>query len=227
MWLDSAAELPDLVEKFDFVIVSGFSEPPQQFFGRNSFVIEKDAAKSKIPLEKVQEIIKLSNTKNQIRQLFIINRAEDLSDSAANAFLKLLEEPEGNNAFLFLTEDLSKVLPTVKSRAAIFRLKPNTSLAAEISSCTKEEKDLAKILVARKSYEIVKAANLLAKECSRDSAAGRAKVQRIFMLALKMLEKMLSDNPKPIWAERAEKIETAVKGLAENLNVRLLILSLA
>ncbi|MDR2336619.1 MAG: hypothetical protein LBE03_00745 [Candidatus Nomurabacteria bacterium] len=226
MWIDSDVALLDFVKKFDFIIATGFNKNPKTFFGRNSFVIEKAEEKSKIPLEKVQEIINLAKTKNQIRQLFIINHAEDLSESAANAFLKLLEEPGGNNAFLFLVGDLSQILPTIKSRATIFRIKRSISLEAEIKNYAEEERQMAKILVAGKSYDILKIANVLAKEC-KNGVKGREKTRRIFLLALKMLEKMMSDNPRAALISRADKIELALRGVAKNLNVRLLVLSLA
>jgi DNA polymerase III delta prime subunit len=227
MWIDSDENLLDLVKKIDFVVVTGFEKNPQTFFGRNSFVIEKDDDKTKISVEKVQEIISLAKTKNQIRQLFVVNHAEDLSESAGNAFLKLLEEPSGNNAFLFLVNDIGQLLPTIKSRAAIFRIKQNKSLTEEMKNYDEAERQMAKILVAGKSYDIVKVANLLAKECTKNGTAGREKTKRIFLIALKMLEKMLENNPKMAWIKRANKIETALRNIAKNLNVRLVILSLA
>ncbi|MDR2063423.1 MAG: hypothetical protein LBQ02_01345 [Candidatus Nomurabacteria bacterium] len=223
MWIDACERLLVLVKKFDFIIVAGFGQNPQTFFGRNSFVIEKDAGKTKIPLEKVQEIIHLARTKNQIRQLFIVNHADDLSESAANAFLKLLEEPDGNNAFLFLVDDLSQVLPTVRSRAAIFKIKSTVSSSEELKNCAEDERQMAKILVAGKSYDIVGIANQLAKS----GAVGREKTRRVFLIALLMLEKMLKTQPSVTLIHKIHKIEAATRDLAKNLNVRLVVLSLA
>lgn len=52
------------------------------------------------------------------RKIAIIHRAETMRQEAANAFLKLLEEPQGNALFLLLSPSRGHVLPTIASRAA-------------------------------------------------------------------------------------------------------------
>ena len=52
----------------------------------------------------------------------IINGAESMSDEAANALLKTLEEPPPNAMFLLLTADEGAVLPTVRSRCQSMNL---------------------------------------------------------------------------------------------------------
>src|SRR5439155_4858346 len=46
--------------------------------------------------------------------------AHQLTDAAWNALLKLIEEPPPHLVFVFCTTDLSKVLPTVRSRCQTF-----------------------------------------------------------------------------------------------------------
>ncbi len=53
---------------------------------------------------------------------YVIENGEKMNPSAQNAFLKLLEEPPGDVRFFIITNDASKLLPTVRSRALILRL---------------------------------------------------------------------------------------------------------
>ena len=54
----------------------------------------------------------------------IINGAESMSDEAANAVLKTLEEPPPQVIFLLLTANEPALLPTIRSRCRAFTLRP-------------------------------------------------------------------------------------------------------
>lgn len=54
----------------------------------------------------------------------IIEDAHTMTASAANAFLKTLEEPSKKTIIVLLTPQLGKLLPTIVSRAAILHFKP-------------------------------------------------------------------------------------------------------
>lgn len=67
------------------------------------------------------------------RRVFIIGDAERLvaqesSPESANALLKFLEEPSASTLIILTTTDLTRVIPTIRSRAVPIRLAP---LAAE------------------------------------------------------------------------------------------------
>ena len=56
------------------------------------------------------------------RRIVIVDCAEDMNSSAANALLKILEEPP-ENAFLFLiSHQPARLLPTIRSRCRVMRL---------------------------------------------------------------------------------------------------------
>jgi DNA polymerase-3 subunit delta' len=50
------------------------------------------------------------------RRVVIVDSADDLNPSAANALLKLLEEPPANACFLLVSHQPSRLLPTIRSR---------------------------------------------------------------------------------------------------------------
>lgn len=58
------------------------------------------------------------------RKVYVIPRAGEMTDSAQNALLKLMEEPPPYAVFLLLTPNAQRLLPTVRSRCAALRLEP-------------------------------------------------------------------------------------------------------
>jgi DNA polymerase-3 subunit delta' len=55
------------------------------------------------------------------RRLFVIERADELGDEAANRMLKTLEEPAPFVHLILLTDRLGDVLPTIRSRCQLVR----------------------------------------------------------------------------------------------------------
>ena len=54
----------------------------------------------------------------------IIDTADDMNDNAANALLKMLEEPPGNAMLLLLSNTPGRLLPTIRSRCQRLDLRP-------------------------------------------------------------------------------------------------------
>ncbi|GAA6204382.1 DNA polymerase III subunit delta' [Thalassotalea sp. SU-HH00458] len=59
-------------------------------------------------------------------QVVIIENAEAMTESAANALLKTLEEPTNNSFIILLVHDEQRLLPTIISRCRHIQLKPPT-----------------------------------------------------------------------------------------------------
>lgn len=58
------------------------------------------------------------------RKLLIVPRVDEMTTSAANAFLKTLEEPPAHVVILLTTRDTDLVLPTIRSRCQPVPLRP-------------------------------------------------------------------------------------------------------
>lgn len=69
-------------------------------------------------------------------RIVIIDPADDLNRNAANAILKILEEPPKRSLFLVLTHAPGKLLPTIRSRCLPLALSPlsEADLAAALDS---------------------------------------------------------------------------------------------
>jgi DNA polymerase-3 subunit gamma/tau len=89
--------------------------------GTSLDVIEMDAA-SQRGIDDIREIrdrVVLQPAEGRTK-VYILDEAHQLTDAAWNALLKLIEEPPPHLLFVFCTTDLSKVLPTVRSRCQTF-----------------------------------------------------------------------------------------------------------
>lgn len=80
------------------------------------------------------------------RKIFLVGEAERLvpqesSPEAANALLKLLEEPPADSTFILTTSDLGRVLGTIRSRAVTVRVAPIA--AAEVRAFLTEHAALS------------------------------------------------------------------------------------
>jgi len=84
--------------------------------------------KERIGIDQVREVIRLAQFSpvQAKRKVCLIPRAEALTPEAANALLKILEEPPRNVAFVLLAEHPSDLLPTVVSRCRTIRVPPAT-----------------------------------------------------------------------------------------------------
>lgn len=75
-------------------------------------------------------------------KIYIVDEAHQLTNEAANALLKLVEEPPPHLRFVFATTEPDKIIPTIRSRTFHygFRLVSARTLADHLSSvCRREE----------------------------------------------------------------------------------------
>ena len=89
--------------------------------GTSLDVIEMDAASQRgiDDIREIRERVVLQPAEG-LYKIYILDEAHQLTDAAWNALLKLIEEPPPHLVFVFCTTDLSKVLPTVRSRCQTF-----------------------------------------------------------------------------------------------------------
>jgi DNA polymerase-3 subunit gamma/tau len=89
--------------------------------GSSLDVIEMDAASQRgiDDIRDIRERVILQPVEGR-HKVYILDEAHQLTDAAWNALLKLIEEPPPHLLFVFCTTELSKVLPTVRSRCQTF-----------------------------------------------------------------------------------------------------------
>jgi DNA polymerase-3 subunit gamma/tau len=84
-------------------------------------VIEMDAASQRgiDDVREIRERVILQPVQGR-HKVYILDEAHQLTDAAFNALLKLIEEPPPHLVFIFCTTDVTKMLPTVRSRCQTF-----------------------------------------------------------------------------------------------------------
>ena len=80
--------------------------------------IKTQARKKIISIEDIREgiqFLSLKPTENEYR-ILIVSLAEDMNPNAANALLKILEEPYPRSVLILISQNTGKLLPTIGSR---------------------------------------------------------------------------------------------------------------
>ncbi len=93
---------------------------------RRAVSAEKKSVSATIPVDAVRKAMSLFETTsaNGGYRICIVDSAEDLTISSANALLKLVEEPPRDSLFLIVSHIPQRVLPTIRSRCRSLNLSP-------------------------------------------------------------------------------------------------------
>ncbi len=93
---------------------------------RPDFVLidgEKETIKKEMILS-LEKKFSMSALEKGHRLCYVINRVDNITDEACNSLLKFLEEPKEGQVAILTTNNIEKVLPTIRSRAILFRVFP-------------------------------------------------------------------------------------------------------
>jgi DNA polymerase-3 subunit delta' len=102
-------------------------------------------------VDQVRELLKETSLRpfEGERRVFILDRAEAMTDSSSNALLKSLEEPPNGLTWILVTTQRAKILPTIASRCQSVRFHPldqaslRTVLERELKVDAARSQDLA------------------------------------------------------------------------------------
>lgn len=86
-----------------------------------------DIDKGIISVDIMRRLYNDTRTKSPNDRIIIIDYTERMTHQAQNAFLKLLEEPGDGVYFILVSHSVSKLLPTILSRAENLNIKPITT----------------------------------------------------------------------------------------------------
>ena len=96
-------------------------------------------------------------------RVILIDSVDELTVAAENAILKLLEEPPQKTLFLLVTHQLSNVLPTVRSRARVEKMRPlNISQLRELCNKFMDGVEISSEILKLSNGSFGKIANLKA-----------------------------------------------------------------
>ena len=75
-------------------------------------------------VDDIRKMIDSAYNVEDLRILYLIADSDNMSNSAANAILKVIEEPPHNAYFILTCENLENLLPTIRSRGVTYMMEP-------------------------------------------------------------------------------------------------------
>lgn len=215
MFFDNINEITEIASRCGTAI---FVVPRGAEVKIKNAIILKPEDKSVITIEQVRAILQRLRVKQIKNQFIIIRPAELLNMEAANALLKILEEPGDKVHFILITDTPSQLLPTILSRAAIYFLKKDSS--DEIIADAKI-KDLAKRLMVVRGADLV----AVADEITKKKIGARAYAMEIIGVAIEMLYRTYFITNKEVFLKKIPQFLSAYEGIARNGHIKLQIVA--
>jgi len=133
--------------------------------GNHPDVLLIEKTKGKIGIDKIRKMQHQMSLKSYgvgAYKICLIDGADSFTLEAANALLKILEEPVGKVLFVLLADNLRGIIPTITSRCVLlnFNLVPETVIASGLSVIAEEPKtetdvsELASLAFGRPGWAI-------------------------------------------------------------------------
>ena len=212
MFFDNLSEINELASKVQCAI---FVVPNAAEINiKNATVIEKD--KTTISIEQIRNVISDTRTKQKTARYIVIRQAEKMTLEACNAFLKSLEEPNENYHYILQTENLSNIIPTIRSRAEIFILRINNPLDAA-PAATDEIKNLAKRMLVAKDKDYIGIMNDIVKK--KDNV--REIALEVLSTAIEISYKSYFKTNNPMFLKKIPKLVKTHENISANGNIKL------
>lgn len=217
MFFEQISEIVEIAKKTGTAVFVVPKDMPVKI--KNAIVLQPED-KSVITIEQVREATQRTSVR-QVGDVFVVIRPADaMSEAAANAFLKNLEEPGDNVHFVLITDSPSKLLLTILSRAAVYFLLEHRAIDGGINADEKV-KDLAKRLMVAKPADLVG----LAEEITKKKDGVRAYALEVLGVAIEMLYKTYFLTGKDVFVKKLPQFLAAHEGILRNGHIKLQIVS--
>ena len=125
-------------------------------------IINKEKDKKNISISQVRDFIGILNLSSfgGNYKIGLIKHAESLSDNAANALLKTLEEPNDKTIIILITKDIESLPATIISRSQVLTFKPVKTdliyeyLVGELKVSREKARNLARLCLGRPALAV-------------------------------------------------------------------------
>lgn len=224
MFFESLAELENIAKNSGTVIFAlrdGAIVGEETFnltnFAKNLKAITIEPQDGFIGVDKMRELIAHSINKEQTERFFIILEAESLREEAENAILKLLEEPREHYHFILLSDNVGAILPTIRSRAALYAPKRKSPLE-QPPVASGEVLAVARRLISAKTPEIAAIADFLGKQ---KPDKRREFALAVLSTAIELAYKSYFKTENAGFLAKVPGLLKAYDGIAKNGNLKL------
>ena len=214
MRLDNIEQLPTISSKASFAIFEAPAEDFAKILPKAYHI--KPNEKGIITIDEIRAISDITQTKQQSDLTIVAEDAETMNAAAANAFLKNLEEPGDHIHYIFLVRNLSKILPTIKSRAHCYYL-PAIDKIANKPNIDPDIIAIAKRYISATPQQLPK----LATEIAKDKKDARGKAIAVVDASIQLLYKSYFVTGNLTFTKRLGQLLKASDALKANGNIKL------
>lgn len=166
--------------------------------------------------EEIDQIAKITQSKQQSDFTIVIENAEVMNLAAANTFLKTLEEPGDNIHFVFLVRNSSNLLPTIKSRAHNYYIKSATKIS-DAPDFDADTITLAKKYIAATPQQLPK----IAADITKTKDDSREKAQRVVDAAIQLMYKSYFVTGNAQFLNKLDNLLKTQEALSANGHIKL------
>ena len=217
MWFDDLEQIAEIALKNATAVFVVPKDVPVEI--KHAIVLAPEE-KSVITVDQVRGVTASLGLRQQNERFVVVRPAEKLSEVAANAFLKNLEEPGERVHYILITDVPAQLLPTILSRSAMYFWRGGAKFNTEIVA-NEKEKDLAKRLITAGPRDLVG----LAEEITKRKNGVREYVLGILGLAIEMLYKSYFITGKDAFLKKLPKFLAAYEGVSRNGHIKLQIVA--
>lgn len=217
MFFNNVNEIKEIAQKCETAI---FVVPDNvKVVIKNAIILAPDT-KSVITIEQVREVISRVAVRQTSDCFVVISPADKMSEAAANAFLKCLEQPNEKVHFVLITVQPTRLLSTILSRARMYYLRKDFDVKGGISTSEKV-KDLAKKLMVARPADLV----AIADEICKKKDGVRSFALEVVGIAIEMLYKTYFLTSKEVFLQKLPKFLAVYDGISQNGHVKLQIVA--
>ncbi len=183
----------------------------------NCIHLRRHDDKNKITIDIIRGITDLVNSKQDEDLLIVLENAEIIEIGAANAILKMLEEPHEHVHYIFLCHNSSLLLPTIRSRAFCYYL-PNSNHIVDAPEADEKTIALAKSYLSASTntiYPIAEKISKLSKDHAKDAAL------EVISVAIDLMYKSYFKTANEAYLTKLQHLLAVEKGIKANGNLKL------
>lgn len=213
MFFDSVLEIPEIAKRNGTSI---FVMPGSQSVEIKNAITLSPEGKATITIDQVRNVVRLLSVR-QVSHLFVVIRpAELMNEEAANALLKNLEEPGEKVHFVLITEEPSRILPTILSRASVYFLRASYDIMGQIEVDDKIKELSKKLMVARP-----KDLTTIVEEITKRKDNVREYALSVVDTAVEMLYKSFLITGKTVFLKKIPKFLKTYEAIYKNGHIKL------
>ena len=195
---------------------------PDLFVAERAWDEKKEKFAGEITVDTIRQLISfMTRTSETGRKVAIIDSADELNRNAANALLKVLEEPPACTLLLLLTSAPGRLLPTIRSRCRVLHLKPLDEtmvadfLVAEGAADEANARAIAAAAAGRPGFALTLAAGEGGDAVTAAEAFFRSAISGRGLPAF--AERMTQKSAEPMWDSFKAIVLTRLAGAATAL----------